>query len=254
MTTSLSTAQIRAFQRDGYVIVRRFFSAQEILLLQRYARGDAGLVANARSLPDAAGRRSRLTLWNDLGDDLYGRFARCRRVVGGARQLLGEEVYHWHSKIMLKEPRTGGAWEWHQDFGYWHAHGLPAPQLVSCMLAIDRATKANGCLQVLKGSHHLGRLEHGRFGHQTGADPAQVAAAMRRYELIHFAAEPGDVLFLHANTLHCSGPNTSADPRWALIMSYNALSNIPHSDSDHCHHMPLVAIDDESILAWNSIL
>ena len=36
---------------------------------------------------------------------------------------------------------------------------------------------------------------------------------------------PGSVVFFHCNTLHCSGPNRSDDPRWALICCYNALSN-----------------------------
>ena len=31
----------------------------------------------------------------------------------------------------------------------------------SCMVALDPATRHNGCLQVLKGSHRLGRLDHG---------------------------------------------------------------------------------------------
>ncbi len=29
-------------------------------------------------------------------------------------------VCHFHSKLMQKEPRVGGAWEWHQDYGYWY--------------------------------------------------------------------------------------------------------------------------------------
>ena len=32
-------------------------------------------------------------------------------------QLLGSEIYLWHSKVMQKEPGGGGGWEWHQDYG-----------------------------------------------------------------------------------------------------------------------------------------
>jgi len=46
--------------------------------------------------------------------------------------LLGEEVYHYHSKMMLKEPQVGGAWEWHQDYGYWYKNQFMFPnQLLS---------------------------------------------------------------------------------------------------------------------------
>ena len=32
--------------------------------------------------------------------------------------LGGDEIYHYHSKLMMKEPKTGGAHIWHQDYGY----------------------------------------------------------------------------------------------------------------------------------------
>ena len=114
----LSTAHIADFHRDGYVILRNYFSADEMELLKRYAVGDHELHQHHRQVVDGSGRISKLTLWNYPGDDLYGMFARCRRVADGASQLLGEEAYHWHSKMMLKEPRVGEAWEWHQDYGY----------------------------------------------------------------------------------------------------------------------------------------
>ena len=75
------------------------------------------------------------------------------------------------------------------------------------MIAVDRASKANGCLQVLRGSHRIGRIEHGRFGGQNGADPERVQVAMKRLELVYCEMEPGTALFFHANLLHCSGPN-----------------------------------------------
>src|SRR5690606_32646886 len=107
------------------------------------------------------------TLWNHPGDDLFGRVARSVRIVEAMEALLGGEVYHYHSKLMLKEPRVGGAWEWHQDYGYWYNNGCLYPLMASCLIALDRATQANGCLQVLRGSHLIGRIEHGQFGEQS---------------------------------------------------------------------------------------
>jgi hypothetical protein len=95
-------------------------------------------------------------------------------------QLLGDEVYHYHSKLSAKEPRVGGAWEWHQDYGYWYLNGCLFPEMASIYIALDAATRENGCLQVIRGSHHIGRIEHGRFGDQTGADPERVQAALDR--------------------------------------------------------------------------
>lgn len=246
----LDGAQVADYRRDGYVVVRGHFTRPEMDGLLAYARGDMGLQKASGTMRDAAGRASRLTLWSEPGTDLYGVISRCRRVVGAAAQLLGEEAYHWHSKMMLKEPRIGGAWEWHQDYGYWYNDTCLAPRLLSCLVAVDRATPANGCLQVLRGSHHLGRVDHGRFGDQVGADPVRVRAAQERLELVHVALEPGDALFFHCNTLHASGANTSADPRWSLIMAYNARSNSPFGRSPFPAYRPLQMVEDAAVLEW----
>ena len=53
----------------------------------------------------------------------------------------------------------GGAWEWHQDYGYWYHNGCMLPAMASVMVVLDRATHENRCLQVLRGSHHAGRFD-----------------------------------------------------------------------------------------------
>ena len=40
------------------------------------------------------------------------------RFVVSCVQLLGGEVYHYHTKLMMKEAHTGGSFVWHQDYGY----------------------------------------------------------------------------------------------------------------------------------------
>ena len=110
---------------------------------------------------DAAGRRTNLSLWNHPGNDIYGMIARSERMVNAVEQLLGDEVYHYHSKLSAKQPRVGGAWEWHQDYGYWYKNGCLFPDMLSVFIAVDPCTKENGCMQVLRGSHLMGRIEHG---------------------------------------------------------------------------------------------
>jgi len=246
-TKPLSDSQVAEFQRDGYLIRRRYFDQEEMNLLLQTARTDHNMIGHNIPIKDAAGRQSKLSLWNHPGDDLYGMFSRGRRIVDACEQLLGGEVYHYHSKMMLKEPKVGGAWEWHQDYGYWYQNGCLLPDMLSALIAVDRATKENGCLQLLKGSHRMGRVEHGRFGDQTGADPERVAEASKRLELVYFEAEPGDVLFFHANTLHSSAPNTSPNPRWSLICCYNTRENNPYKESHHPRYTPLAKVDDSMI-------
>ena len=82
----------------------------------------------------------------------------------------------------------------------------------SAFIAVDRATRENGCLQVVRGSHSLGRIDHVLTGEQAGADMERVREVLKRQELVHVEMEPGDVLFFHCNTLHRSDQNKSENP------------------------------------------
>ena len=42
------------------------------------------------------------------GDDVTGMVARIPRVRGTMELLLGGAVYHYHTKLMMKDARTGG--------------------------------------------------------------------------------------------------------------------------------------------------
>jgi ectoine hydroxylase len=243
----LSAQQVQQFQRDGYLIRRGYYNQEEMDLLLKTAKSDREMLAHGYGVEDAKGRISKMSLWNHPGDDIYGMFSRGRRMVDGVEQLLGGEVYHYHSKMMMKEPKVGGAWEWHQDYGYWYSNGCLLPDMASGLIAVDKATRENGCLQLLAGSQRMGRVEHGRFGQQTGADPERVAEAVKRFEMVYFEAEPGDVLFFHANVLHASAPNTSDRPRWSLICCYNTKENNPYKESHHPSYTPLKKVDDDMI-------
>jgi ectoine hydroxylase len=247
MSFSLSDTLSEQFQRDGYLIVERLFDLDEMKLLSRIARADHELLTQAASRRDGEGGVIRLSVQNDLGDDIYSAFVRCRRIVDTMEKLLGGEVYHYHHKMILKEPRVGGAWEWHQDFGYWYENGCLFPDLASCMVAVDPATRSNGCLQVLKGSHRIGRINHGPIGDQTGADPERVQVALGRLERVFCEVAPGDAIFFHCNLLHRSDRNDSDSPRWALICCYNAARNDPFKDSRHPRYHFLEKWPDERI-------
>jgi ectoine hydroxylase-related dioxygenase (phytanoyl-CoA dioxygenase family) len=141
--------------------------------------------------------------------------------------------------MIMKEARTGGAWAWHQDYGYWYENGVLFPNLCSVFVAVDPATRENGCLQVLRGSHQMGRVTHVKTGDQTGADPERVAAAAERLELVYVEMKPGDALFFHPNLLHRSDQNRSLHDRWALVCCYNARSNDPYKEGRHPRYTPL---------------
>ncbi len=245
---NLTPEQLADYERDGYIIVRGLFNAEETKLLGETAHHDNAMDKASSNMDDGKGNAVRLALWNHPGDGVYGMFARCRRVVDTVEELLDDEAYHYHSKMILKDAKIGGAWAWHQDYGYWYQNGVLFPNLCSVMIAVDKATVENGCLQVLKGSHKLGRINHILSGDQAGADLERVEEAKKRLELVNVTLDPGDTLFFHANLLHCSAANNSDHARWALICCYNAKSNDPYKDAHHPRYTKLDKVDDSKVL------
>jgi len=229
----LSSQQLDEYQRDGYVIVPGLLTPPEAEHFRDRARSELrgeSAAGTAMVKSDREGNETLLRLWNEAGDDLYGFVARDERLVAAARQILGADVYLYSHKMTMKEPRRGGAWEWHQDFGYWYQNKCLAPDMLSIWVALDRSVRTNGCLQVLRGSHALGRLDHLRVNDQTVVDQEYLEAAVQRFPLFAVEMEPGDGLVFHCNLLHRSDANTSDDPRWGYIASYNATDNAPFRD------------------------
>ena len=195
MQTILNDDQITTYHREGFLVVPNFFDAEEIDLLRRSAKEDRDLDAHSFGRADGEGGTVRLSLWNHPGEGIYGMFARCERMVRSAEKILGSEVYHYHSKMIMKDAHVGGAWTWHQDYGYWYQNGVLFPRLVSVSIAVDSATRDNGCLQVVPFSHELGRLDHTLSGDQAGADSERVEAALERLPHVYCEMSPGDAVF-----------------------------------------------------------
>lgn len=249
----LTPHQIADYHRDGYLIVKNFLSGAEIEKLYRIATEDDTMRKHAFDLNDQTGKKTKLSLWYTPGNDSYGLLTRSRKMVDSANLLMDGEapVCHFHSKLMQKEPKVGGAWEWHQDYGYWYKNEFLLPgQMVSIMIAITEANKANGCLQVIKGTHKMGRIEHGFAGEQVGASQHYVDLALKTMEHVYVELQAGDALFFHSNLLHRSEANTSDKPRWSLISCYNRASNIPYNEPSGSSIIPLETVPDEALMNW----
>ena len=254
MSYKLTDDQIASFHKDGYIVLKNFISSEEITKIYNTAISDEVLRNNSQDVKDKSGRNSKLTLWFKPGNDIYSMLIRSERMVNAAAKLLDSSapVCHFHTKLMQKEPKVGGAWEWHQDYGYWYKNQFLYPdQLISIMVALNKANKLNGCLQVIKGSHKLGRVNHGFSGEQVGADMVMVNHALNTMEHVFVELEMGDALIFHSNLLHRSEGNISDTARWSMISCYNSLSNPAYNDDSAAWSEPIVTVPDSAILDEN---
>jgi ectoine hydroxylase-related dioxygenase (phytanoyl-CoA dioxygenase family) len=252
---TFTVAQIADYHRDGYLLVKDFCSKPEINKLYKTALDDDAMRKNALDLNDQSGKKTKLSLWFTPGNDVFGYLTRSKKMVSSVAQLLDSDapVCHFHSKLMQKEPKVGGAWEWHQDYGYWYKNQFMFPdQLMSVMVALTAANKENGCLQVIWGSHKLGRLNHGFSGEQVGADMTMVNNALKTMELVYCELQPGDALFFHSNLLHRSEANLSDNARWSIISCFSSQSNLAYNETSTSWKTPVNIVPDEAILEWEA--
>lgn len=255
MKRKLTDDQIHAYRHDGYLLIKGFFSKEETNKMYETAIQDEVMRKNALDLNDQTGKKTKLSLWFTPGNDVFGYMSRSQSMVQSVGDLLADNspVCHFHSKLMQKEPRVGGAWEWHQDYGYWYKNQFLFPDLlISVMIALTAANKENGCLQVIKGSHKMGRVNHGFAGEQVGADMVMVNNALQTMELLYCELNPGDALFFHPNLLHRSEANLSEFPRWSIISCYSSQSNLAYNETSLSWKIPVEIVPDEALLEWET--
>ncbi len=251
----LTTEQIAAYHKDGYLIIKNFISRDAVDKLYGIATSDDTLQKHAFDLNDQTGKKTKLTLWYTPGNDAYGLLTKSKRIVDAVGDLLegNSPVCHFHSKLLQKAPKLGGAWEWHQDYGYWYKNEFLLPgEMMSVMVAITDANKANGCIQVIRSSHKMGRIEHGFAGEQVGASQHYVDLALKSMDLVYVEINAGDALFFHSNLLHRSEANLSEKARWSIISVYNRATNIPYNEPSKSSTVPLESVPDEALMEWKT--
>lgn len=235
------------FDEDGFLLVRGLLTDEEVKHIEKGLTVGA-FAQHTYGVADGDGREAHMILWNHPGVDVTGMVGRCEKVAGSCEQLLGGEVYHYHTKLMKKPAKVGGKHVWHQDYGYWYNNGCLFPNMMTVFIAVDKCTKENSCLQILKGSHKCGRIEHTVTAGQTGADIKRVEEIAKVCPLHFVEMEPGDGLFFHCNLLHCSSSNMSTARRWAFLCAYNKADNDPVIKHHHPNYTPLEKVPDSAIL------
>ncbi|TDC14935.1 phytanoyl-CoA dioxygenase family protein [Kribbella albertanoniae] len=218
----MSDSYKQEFERDGYTLVRGLFSADEaerlrehymVLRKQRsYANDESGVNSGSRDPLRRYPRMAQMHRWDDVSLQ-WLIDARIDEVMTG---LLDRSPYAVQTMLYFKPPGSRGQ-ALHQDNFYLKAE---PGTCVAAWMALDRVDQANGCLEVVPGSHRWPILCTEKadttvsFTDVTVPLPTPDAA-------VPVVMEPGDVLFFHGALVHGSAPNVTTDRfRRALIGHY----------------------------------
>ncbi len=236
--------ETRAFERDGYLVVRGLcpeatrqrllsVSAEHLdpILGPVEYEADVGYPGSPESRQAEGGNTPRRLLNAYARDPVYRNWSTGLEVGDQLRAIFDAEFGHQnvllsqshHNCLMTKHPGYSSATLWHQDIRYW---SFDRPELVSVWLALGSEDEKNGALKVIPGSHRLeldrGRLDSALF---LRTELAENQALLESAQSV--ALEPGDVLFFHCRLFHAAGMNLTDEVKQSLVFTYHAADNRP---------------------------
>lgn len=142
------------------------------------------------------------------------------------QRIYGDDVALFRAMFMNKHARKGTVLPYHQDAGtQWQLTRDPE---ITVWTALDPATVANGCMQVVPGTHRLGLLSE--RGHTI--TPEQEAEHCPDEKSVFLEAQAGEAILLHNLLLHRSGVNRSDIPRRAFSVCYMRADTGSTADPD----------------------
>jgi phytanoyl-CoA hydroxylase len=236
----LSVDELWSFYEHGFVRLGRVVSDErlgelrDVVARNRVSGADSDLLDptiwpdGEGGVPQEPGRNVSFlfNLWRT--EPAYRRAALDPRLGRWAAQALGAlRVRLLEDNALTKDPHSGGALKWHQDYSYWP---LAQPNAVTVWVALDDVTADNGAMLMASGSHLLGERLPAVFG--TGA----IYFRDRRPALVQPVVDPreagtpvetmtlaaGEATMHHALTWHASGDNDTDRPRRASVFRYVA--------------------------------
>ena len=147
---------------------------------------------------------------------IFNEFIKRDDLLNIVEDILGENIDCFLSQFIFKNP---GAWgqPWHQDSSYFPFDRAPQ---VGAWLATSAATKENGCLVILPGSHKEVIHEHlpdDRPGSNYGYTEIKDHDFKKEMPLF---LNTGDLLLFHSFLMHKSYDNKSNNRRTAMVYHF----------------------------------
>jgi len=245
----LTAEEIARFHRDGYLPFRRVINESQVQSL-RNSLDD--VIREEQSKEDLADRPPEFAYGHDRkGTAVAERPARTIHqfvnmwkvapeyrelldnplITGAIRDLMSvEHIRLWHDQVISKPPGDNGHFACHHDFYFWP---LDRPTMISCWLALDDATPANGCMHVVPGSHRDPRFQpkgcdlsediHLSPSPMAEGETACLYDEVRTWlphQAVPVPLKAGECMFHHCLNYHMTPQNTTDRQRRAFVMIF----------------------------------
>ncbi len=211
-----------SFNADGYMIVPKLFSADEIAELE------AELAAHIRDV--VPGQPAGIVYYEDDPPDViksifklaqhseqFAALAHDPRVIAILEASMPGEMICTDVAYFAKSARDGSVTPPHQDNAFRNYH---PPYTLKASIALDPHTEANGAMICLKGSHLHGIFPHRPSGVMSFSQTLTDDVDVTPYPEVSLCMSPGDVAIHHGNTIHKSSENRTDQSRRMISLTY----------------------------------
>ena len=224
----LTEQQIKKYQNDGFLLLRKFFSKDELDQIIKSIEQFSRMKPNDWKLgkemayyeTSTENENERILCRVEKYVDYHQQFqklANSDKILNVLEDLMGGPCVLFKDKINFKRP-NGGGFRPHQDVqARWDDF---VEYTMSIMISTDQSTPENGCLEVAPGQHKRGLI--GKYDRPLEGEDLKGM----KFEMVQ--TEIGDVLFFDHFTPHQSKANKSNKSRSNIYLTYNLLS-----DGDH---------------------
>jgi ectoine hydroxylase-related dioxygenase (phytanoyl-CoA dioxygenase family) len=156
-----------------------------------------------------------------------------------ASQLLAGAVRFWHDQLFCKPAHHGGVVAWHQDYSYW-TRTQPMSHL-TCWIGLDDATRENGCLQYIPGSHRWQLLPiTGLAGDMNAIQTVLSEEQQRQFRPVAIELKKGHCAFHHPMMVHGSYENRTDGPRRATVINAFRDGVCSYTDEELLAGVPII--------------
>jgi len=208
--TSLASAAVEQYRRDGFYFPVRVMSPGEALAMRR--RLEAVEAEHGGRLSGEIRHKPHL-LFTWLAD-----LVRHPTILDAVEDVLGPNLLVWSTSFFIKEARDPAYVSWHQDATYW---GLSAPDVLTAWVAFTDATVENGAMRMVPGSHDEQLAHRDTFAPNNLLSRGQeIAVEVDEARGVDILLRAGEMSLHHVRMVHGSPANRSDDRRVGFAIRY----------------------------------
>ena len=229
MNTDLTIEQIDFYQENGYIVIEDFLTPDELETWRRHvgdavAQRDGRIVAGGPKAQDRVDSEEsryydkvfvqRMNLWSDHeGMRELMLDPRLGKMVSELAGVHGMRI--WHDQALIKQPWANPT-GWHLDNPYWSYSSRDA---ITIWVALDDATRDNGCLYFLPGVHKSATFDGDTIGSNV-SDLFEIYPQWAQVQSVAAPMKAGSCSFHNGLMPHGAGANMTPGTRRAMTCGY----------------------------------